>query len=813
MKLTKEKFKTDFMKKLESERANRIDEASDWDKYYALATLTRDYIYENWVETNKKYVKNKEKQVYYFSMEFLIGKLLISNLINLGIKEICEEGLKELGIDLDKIEEMEKDPGLGNGGLGRLAACFLDSMASIEIPGHGCGIRYKYGLFEQKIIDGYQVEFPDKWLQNEILWEIRRTSKAVEVKFGGDVRVVTKKDGLRFIHENYESILAVPYDTPMVGYKNSTVNTLRLWSAEAEKQEFDYSTFSRGEYLKAFEKKHSIESISQVLYPNDSFEEGRILRLKQEYFLVSAGIQSIIRTFKKLKKPMEHFDEYVAIHINDTHPALAIPELMRILMDEEGLGWDNAWQITTSTISYTNHTIMAEASEKWNIDMFRNLLPRIFMIINEINERFCRELWNTEYKGDLEKIEQMAIIAKGQIKMAHLAIVGSHSVNGVAQLHTEILKKQEFKNFYNIYPDKFKNKTNGITHRRWLLKCNPELANLISESIGETWLQIPTRLRRLLKLREDSSFREEIYRIKQNNKYKLTNMIREKYMINVDPNSIFSIQAKRIHEYKRQKLNVLHIMHLYNKLIENPELDIVPRTFIFAGKAAPGYYIAKQTIKLINSLADKINNDKRIKNKIKVVFMENYGVALAEYIIPAANVSEQLSTTTKEASGTGNMKFMMNGAVTVATLDGANVEIKDAVGDENIVIFGLKEREVFELYSSGTYNSIDIYNKDIRLKTVLDQLLNGFFPVRYEEFLIIYDSLLKHNDEYFILKDFDSYVKAQDKIDKLYRDKSKWSDVSIVNIGCSGIFSSDRTIYEYASEIWDVSLCPCLKKK
>ncbi len=802
----------DFIKKLESERANRIEEASAWDKYYALASLIRDYIYENWVKSNKKYVKNKEKQVYYFSMEFLIGKLLISNLINLGIKEICEEGLRELGIDLDKIEEVEKDPGLGNGGLGRLAACFLDSIASIGIPGHGCGIRYKYGLFEQKIIDGYQVEFPDKWLQNEILWEIRRTSKAVEVKFGGDIRVLDENDRLRFTHENYESILAVPYDTPIVGYKNNTVNTLRLWSAEAQKQEFDYSTFSRGEYLKAFEKKHSTESISQVLYPNDSFDEGRILRLKQEYFLVSAGVQSIIRTFKKLRKPIADLDEYVAIHINDTHPALAIPELMRILMDEEKLGWDEAWRITTSTISYTNHTIMAEASEKWNIDMFKNLLPRIFMIINEINERFCRELWETKYTGDYQGIEHMAIISNGQVKMAHLAIVGSHSVNGVAKLHTEILKKQEFRNFYSIYPNKFNNKTNGITHRRWLLKCNPELANLISESIGGTWIENPTRLRRLLKLREDSLFGEEIYKIKQNNKYKLTNMIREKYLINVDPNSIFSIQAKRIHEYKRQKLNVLHIMHLYNKLIENPELDIVPRTFIFAGKAAPGYYIAKQTIKLINSLADKVNNDKRIKDKLKVVFMENYGVALAEHIIPAANVSEQLSTTTKEASGTGNMKFMMNGAVTVATLDGANVEIKNAVGDENIVIFGLKEREIFELYSSGTYNSTDLYNKDIRLKTVLDQLLNEFFPVRYEEFLIIYDSLLKHNDEYFVLKDFDSYVKAQDRIDKLYRDKSKWAEMAIVNIGCSGIFSSDRTIYEYASEIWDMSLFPDLGK-
>jgi starch phosphorylase len=806
MGLTKEKFKADFIKKVESERANSIEEASDLDKYYALASLIKDYICENWVKTNTKYISNKEKQVYYFSMEFLIGKLLVNNLINLGIKDTCVHGLKELGIDLEKIKEIERDPGLGNGGLGRLAACFLDSMASIGISGHGCGIRYKYGLFEQKIIDGYQVEFPDKWLQNENVWEIKRTSKAVEVKFGGEVRAINEKGRLKFIHENYESILAVPYDTPIVGYENNIVDTLRLWSAEAQKKEFDYSSFSRGEYLKAFEHKHFIESISQVLYPDDSYEEGRILRLKQEYFLVSAGIQSIIRTFKKLEKPIEAFHEYVAIHINDTHPALAIPELMRILMDEEGMAWEEAWKVTTKTMSYTNHTIMAEASEKWNIDMFKALLPRIFMIIKEINERFCRTLWDKGYTNDFDKIAQMAIISYGQIRMAHLAIVGSHSVNGVAKLHTEILKKQEFVDFYNIYPKRFNNKTNGITHRRWLLQCNPELADLITDTIGEIWIALPMKLRRLLRYRNDPGFQEKIYKIKQNNKYRLANIIRDKYAINVDPESIFDIQAKRLHEYKRQKLNLLHIMYLYDRLIENPDLDIVPRTFIFAGKAAPGYYIAKQTIKLINTLAYKINNDKRIKDKLKVVFMENYGVTLAQQIIPGANVSEQLSTTTKEASGTGNMKFMMNGAITIATLDGANVEIKDVVGKENIVIFGLKEKEIFELYSSGTYNSIDLYNDDIRLKTVIDRLINGFFPVKHEEFLIIYDSLLKHNDEYFVLKDFDSYVKAQERIDELYREKSKWLEMSIINIGSSGIFSSDRTIYEYASSVWDIKL-------
>lgn len=802
MKLTKKRFKEDYIKKLESERAKSIEEASDWDKYYALGYLIKDYLAENWVMTNKRYVIEEEKQVYYFSMEFLIGKLLINNLINLGIKEICDEGLSELGVDLTKLEDVEKDAGLGNGGLGRLAACFLDSMASMQIPGHGCGIRYKYGLFEQKIIDGYQVEFPDKWLQNENVWEIRRSSKAVIVKFGGEIRTVNENGKLKFFHENYEAILAVPYDTPIVGYENHTVNTLRLWSAEAQKQEFDYSSFSRGEYLKAFEHKHSVESISQILYPNDSFEEGRILRLKQEYFLVSAGIQSIIRTFKKLKKPIEDFARYNAIHINDTHPALCIPELMRILMDDEGLEWYQAWQITTKTISFTNHTIMAEASEKWNVEMFKALLPRIFMIIHEINERFCKNLWDIKYNGNFKKISEMAIIADGQIRMAHLAIVVSHSVNGVAKLHTEILKKQEYSDFYTIYPNKFNNKTNGITHRRWLLKSNPELANLINETMGQSWIKDPMKLSGLLGRIKDSGFQEKIHGIKQNNKIRLANMIKRRYSINLDPDSIFDIQAKRFHEYKRQKLNVLNIMHLYNKLIDNPDIDIIPRTFIFAGKAAPGYYIAKQTIKLINTLAEKINNDKRIKGKLKVVFMENYGVSLAEQIIPAANVSEQLSTTTKEASGTGNMKFMMNGGITVATLDGANVEIRNAVGDENIVIFGLKEKEVFELYSSGTYNSIDLYNEDIRLKTVLDQLINGFFPVKKDEFLIIYDSLLKHNDEYFVLKDFSSYVEAQKRVDSLYRDRSKWSEMSIMNISSSGIFSSDRTINEYASEVW-----------
>ncbi len=805
MRLSKNRFKKDFINKLKSLWARGIDEANDHMYYSTLGYLIKDYISESWIKTNKAYIDKKEKQVYYFSMEFLMGKLLISNMINLGIKDVCQEGLMELGIDLDRIEEGEKDQGLGNGGLGRLAACFLDSMASTGIPGHGSGIRYNYGLFEQKIIDGYQVEFPDKWLQNENVWEIKRKDKAVEVHFGGSVDVVNEDGKLKFIHENYESVLAVPYDQPVLGFKNKQVNTLRLWSAEAIKKDFDFAYFNKGQYEKAFQYKHSVESISHVLYPNDAYEEGKNLRLKQEYFLVSAGIQSIIRTYKKLQKPITELHDYVAIHINDTHPALAVPELMRILMDQEGLGWEEAWKITNNTISFTNHTIMSEALEKWEIHMFKELLPRIFLIVDEINERFCRELWNNKYTENFDKISEMAIIAHNQIRMAHLAIVGSHSVNGVAKLHTEILKKQELKNFYEYYPNKFNNKTNGITHRRWLLKANPELTKLVNETIGEDWITQSTKLRKLIKYKEDPSFQDQIHNIKQNNKIKLSNFINECCGISVNPDSIFDIQAKRVHEYKRQLLNVFHIMHLYNQLLENPDMDIMPRTFIFAGKAAPGYYMAKQIIKLINSLAEKVNNDKRIKDKLKVIFLENYGVSLAEKIIPAANISEQISTTTKEASGTGNMKFMMNGAITIATLDGANIDIRNAVGDDNILIFGLDEKEFIELYRSGKYHSTDIYNNDNRIKRVVDQLVNGFFNTKEDEFSIIYDSLLKHNDEYLVLKDFDDYVRAQGQVDDLYRNKEKWIEMSIVNIGSSGIFSSDRTIYEYATGIWDAN--------
>lgn len=803
MAVSKDKFKEDYLKKLMTMYAKSFEEATNSERYSALGSVVRDYVAGDWIRTNEAYCSKSVKQVYYFSIEFLLGRLLGNNLVNTGLEEVCEEVLRELGTTLREIKSAEPDAGLGNGGLGRLAACFLDSMASLGIPGHGCGIRYKYGLFHQKIVDGYQVELPDNWLREGNVWEMRKADKAVEVRFGGNIRTEYENGRLVFRHENYESVLAVPYDTLVIGYKNGTVNTLRLWSAENPERDFDLSSFSRGEYMKAVEHKYSVEAISQVLYPDDSYAEGRKLRLKQQYFFVSAGLQSIVRSFKRVNSDITELDEKVAVHINDTHPAVAIPELMRILMDEEGLDWDTAWKITTNTISYTNHTILSEALEKWPVDLFKSLLPRIYMIVEEINERFCRDLWN-RYPGQWDKISRMAVIADGYVKMAHLAIVGSHSINGVAKIHTEILKKQELADFYDFYPYKFNNKTNGITHRRWLLKSNPGLAKLLKDTIGTSWTTHPTDLIKLLKYQDDPSVQEKIREIKYNNKLELAQIIKNQYQIEVDPQSIFDVQIKRLHAYKRQLLNVLHIMHLYNTLLENPKLDMVPRTFIFGAKAAPGYYLAKQVIKLINTLADKINNDKSIDNKLKVVFMEDYRVSLAERIIPAADVSEQISTTTKEASGTGNMKLMMNGAITVATLDGANIEIKDEVGDENIIIFGMTEKEVLEYYRNGGYSALDIYNNDPRIKSVVDQLVNGFLPVSSVEFMGIYNHLLQHNDEYFVLKDFSSYAEAHKWVDELYRQKSRWARMSIANIAHSGVFSSDRTIAEYAAGIWGV---------
>ena len=799
--ISKDRFKKDYIQKFIELHGKDLDEGTNLNKYETLGSLIRDYVSRMWIETNKRYNREKEKQVYYFSMEFLLGRLLGNSLLNLGIRDVCKKALKELGVDLEDLENLEQDQGLGNGGLGRLAACFLDSMASLKIPGNGCGIRYKYGFFEQKIIEGSQVESPDKWLREGNVWEIKKTDKAEVVKFGGEIKTEYIGGRLTFTHINYEPVLAVPYDTPIVGFENEVINTLRLWSAEPVVNEFDFSSFSRGEFLKAIEYKNSVEAISQVLYPDDSFYEGKILRLKQQYFFVSAGIQSIIRHYKKHLGDLCLLNEKIAIHINDTHPTLAIPELMRILLDEEGLSWEDAWRITTNSVSYTNHTILQEALEKWPIDMFKKLLPRIFMIVEEINERFTRELWS-KYEGQWDKISQMAIVGDGYVRMAHLAIVGSHSVNGVAKLHTEILKNQQMSDFYYMYPRKFNNKTNGITHRRWLIKANPKLTKLLNETIGESWIKHPTDMEKFERFKNDSFVKESLFKIKNENKQKLAKIIKDNQGIVVDTNSIFDVQVKRIHAYKRQTLNALRIMDLYNKLLENPSLDIAPRTFIFAGKAAPAYYLAKKTIELITALADKINNDPRVSDKMKIVFMENYRVSLAEDIVPATEVSEQISTTTKEASGTSNMKFMMNGAITIATLDGANVEIRDEVGDDNIVIFGLTEREVLEYYRHGKYSAWDTRNGDERLIKITDQLVNGFYHDEKDRFRIIYENLLNYNDEFFVLKDFASYIEAQEKVDKLYKNKEKWQEMSCVNIAHSGIFSSDRTIKEYATGIW-----------
>jgi starch phosphorylase len=800
---SKETFKSTFCERLEMMHGKSIAEATRLDKYKTLGSMIREWTSKNWVKTSKQYRDQGAKQVYYFSLEFLLGRLLEQNLINLGIRELVAEGCEEMGFSLEEVLEQEPDAGLGNGGLGRLAACFLDSLASLGLPGHGVGIRYKYGLFEQRIVNGYQMELPENWLKEGNVWEVRRSDKAVEVKFGGSVRIETAENGsdLLFFQEGYETVLAVPYDVPVIGYDNKTVNTLRLWSAESKVRHEDLK--APKSYASIVEYVNSVESISGFLYPDDTHYEGQLLRLKQQYFLVSAGLQSIVRSYKKTGGRLTELHKHVAIHVNDTHPVLAIPELMRILLDEEGFGWEKAWEVTRNTVAYTNHTTLSEALETWPVDMFHSLLPRIYQIVQEIDKRFCQELWDN-HPEDHSRLRDMAIISGGRVRMAHLAIVGSHSVNGVAAIHTDILKKRVMKNFADWYPEKFNNKTNGITHRRWLLKANPRLAELITETIGEGWVHDTMQLEGLLPYSKDAAFQEKVFRIKQHNKELLAKIIYDQSGIKVDVNSIFDVQVKRMHAYKRQLLNIFHIMDLYNRLRENPELDIVPRTFIFGAKAAPGYHWAKSVIKLINALAGLINNDPKIGDKIKVVFMENYRVSLAERIIPAADVSEQISTASKEASGTGNMKFMMNGALTLGTLDGANIEIKDAVGAENLFIFGLTADEVLNYYRHGGYRAWDLYNSDPRIKRVVDQLINGFFSSSVSESNTIYDSLLAQNDEYFVLKDFAPYVDAHGRVDQEYRNRRKWMEMSIVNIGRSGVFSSDRTIAEYAEQIWKV---------
>ncbi|MGD6944146.1 glycogen/starch/alpha-glucan phosphorylase [Cytobacillus gottheilii] len=791
----KDAFKEAFLKKLEMTCGKSFGESTEKDRYFALGQLVREHISTEWINTNERYRIDKEKQVYYLSIEFLLGRLLRQNLMNLGIENVVEEGLHDLGIDLKNLEEIEVDAGLGNGGLGRLAACFLDSLASLNLAGHGFGIRYKHGLFEQKIVDGYQVELPEQWLRNGHVWEVRKPDLAIEVPFWGHVESWTKEDGsLAFRHLNSELITAVPYDMPVAGYQTDTINTLRLWSAEPAPYPVNKDILNY---------KRETEQVSEFLYPDDTHDEGKILRLKQQYFLVCASLKSIVQNYRRQHNSLRDFHEYVSIHINDTHPVLAIPELMRILLDEEGMSWEEAWNITVNTISYTNHTTLAEALEKWPIRIFQPLLPRIYMIVNEINERFCQELWQ-EYEGDWTRIENMAIIAHGQVKMAHLAICGSHSVNGVAALHTEILKLREMNQFYQYYPDKFNNKTNGITHRRWLIKSNPLLTNLINDSIGKEWIRQPEELQKLLAYENNPAFLEQLSVIKKKNKERLAEVIRKQAGLQIDPSSIFDVQVKRLHAYKRQLLNILHVMYLYNQLKENSSFSMPPRTFIFGAKASPGYYYAKKIIKLINSVAAKVNNDPQTRDQLKVVFLENYRVSLAELVFPAADISEQISTATKEASGTGNMKFMMNGAITVGTLDGANIEIKEKAGEENIFIFGLTAEEVLKYERQGGYNSMEYYHHDNRISKVLTQLTNGFFPDTAGEFEAIASSLLMENDQYYVLRDFDAYAKTQHKAGVAYADQQRWLKMSLRNIGTSGFFSSDRTIREYADDIWGI---------
>ena len=799
----KAEFITSYLEKFQSMHGKGLDEGSTREKYEALAGLVRDQIARKWARTNREYMARGVKQIYYFSIEFLQGRILLTNLLNLQMEEVCKEGLSDLGIDLEDLTDQEPEAGLGSGGLGRLASCFLDSMASLQLPGHGCGIRYRYGMFRQKIIDGYQAELPDPWLKDGNSWEFRKPDKAVVVKFGGNIRE-EEVDGNRiFHHENYQPVLAVPYDMPVVGFHNNTVNNLRLWSAESMPSDLDETRPSEAEYMKEMVYRRSIESISEILYPDDSRYEGRVLRLKQQYFMVSAGLQSIVRWFRKKHGDLQDFHEKNAIHINDTHPVVVIPELMRILIDEEGLGWDAAWRITTNTVSYTNHTVMPEAFEKWPVDVFKELLPRIYMIVHEINERWCHELWN-RYPGEWDRIKEMAIIKDGFVHMAHLAVVGSYSVNGVAQIHTEILKRSVLSKFYEYTPSKFNNKTNGITHRRWLMKANPDLAALITGAIGKSWTGHATDLLKLAPFADDPVFREKAAVVKLANKERLADYVKKTTGQILNPKSIFDCQVKRIHAYKRQVMNALRIMDLANRLKEDPNFDILPRTFIFAGKAAPGYYQAKRTIKLITTVAEMAEADPVLRDKIKVVFLENYRVSLAELIMPAADVSEQISTASKEASGTGNMKFMMNGAVTIGTHDGANIEIRSEVGTENFVSFGLTAEEVFDFHKHGGYSARAVCDANPRLKRVMDQLVSGELPAGREEFRELYDGFLVHNDEFFVLEDFESYVEAQNQIDRLYRDEDRWRRMCIQNIAHSGEFSSDNTIWEYAVGIWQV---------
>ena len=812
---SKEEFKKNVISNCKSLYRKNIEEANQQEVFQAVSYAVKDIIIDKWIATHKQYEKDDPKMVYYMSMEFLMGRALGNNMINLCAYDEIKEALDELGLDINVIEDQEPDAALGNGGLGRLAACFMDSLATLEYPAYGCGIRYKYGMFKQEIKDGYQVEVPDNWLKDGNPFEIKRSEYRYEVKFGGYVRSYRDEKTGRdmFVQEDYRSVIAVPYDIPVLGYGNNTVNSLRIWDAEPVNT-FNLNSFDKGDYQKAIEEENLAKNIVEVLYPNDNHYAGKELRLKQQYFFVSASVQRAVDRYKSMNNgDVKNLYKKVTFQLNDTHPTVAVAELMRILMDENGLEWDEAWDVTTKTVAYTNHTIMAEALEKWPIELFSRLLPRIYQIVEEINRRFVEEI-KAKYPGDQEKVRKMAIIYDGQVKMANLAIVAGYSVNGVAKLHTEILKKQELRDFYEMMPEKFNNKTNGITQRRFLKHANPLLSDWITDKIGDGWVTDLIQLEKLMLYVDDPKAQQDFMQIKYKNKVRLAKYIKEHNGIDVDPNSIFDVQVKRLHEYKRQLLNILHVMYLYNQIKRNPDYDMVPRTFIFGAKAAAGYKIAKQTIKLINNVANVINNDASIKGKIKVVFIENYRVSNGEIIFAAADVSEQISTASKEASGTGNMKFMLNGAITLGTMDGANVEIVNEVGAENAQIFGLSSDEVIRFENEGGYDPMEIFNNDQEIRDVLMELINGkYSPEDTEMFRDIYNSLLNNDggrraDTYFILKDFRSYAEAQRKIDERYRDTNGWAKTVMTNTAKAGKFSSDRTIEEYATEIWHLTKTP-----
>lgn len=814
----KDLFKRSVIYNVKTLYRKSMEEATPQQLFQAVSYAIKDAVVDFWMKTQEEYEKQDPKVVYYLSMEFLMGRALGNNIINLQAYKPVKEALEELGVDLNLVEDQEPDAALGNGGLGRLAACFLDSLATLGYPAYGCGIRYRYGMFKQMIRDGYQVEVPDNWLENSNPFELRRPEYAKEVKFGGYINVYVDESGRsNFRQEGYQSVHAIPFDLPVIGYGNGIVNTLRIWDAQPVEC-FKLDSFDKGDYQKAVEQENLARNIVEVLYPNDNHYAGKELRLKQQYFFISASVQEAVAKYMRKHTDIRKFHEKVTFQLNDTHPTVAIAELMRILMDEQYLSWDEAWEVTTKTCAYTNHTIMSEALEKWPIELFSRLLPRVYQIIEEINRRFVARI-ESQYPGNHEKVRKMAIIYDGQVKMAHLAIAAGYSVNGVARLHTEILKNQELKDFYEMMPDKFNNKTNGITQRRFLLHGNPLLADWVTSYVGDEWITDLPRISKLKIYADDVKTQQEFMNIKYKNKIRLADYIMEHNGIKIDPRSIFDVQVKRLHEYKRQLLNILHIMHLYNQIKEHPEMDFYPRTFIFGAKAAAGYVNAKLTIKLITSVGDVVNNDPSINGKIKVVFIEDYKVSNAEMIFAAADVSEQISTASKEASGTGNMKFMLNGALTLGTMDGANVEIVEEVGEENAFIFGLSSDEVIRFENYGGYNPMDIFNNNPDIRKVLMQLINGTYsPSDPDLFRPLYNSLLNTQnttkaDTYFILKDFDDYVKAQTRVEKAYRDEKWWAKSAILNIASSGKFSSDRTIQEYVDEIWHLDHVELPQKK